>query len=124
MNKNPFKRTKSSACNSKENYFGKMVYRTSVAIPKVPDGKRVYLWLSRSAGEMQLFVNGKTVPWRTPEGDPRESYSRYATPTSFDITETIRSGKKNTLGFLCERQGLDELGVGGLLGPVVLYRDN
>ncbi len=106
------------------NYFGKMVYRTSVAIPEIPEGKRVYLWLSRSTGRMQLFVNGELVSWRAPGGDTHESYGRYATPTSFDITETIRFGKKNMLAFLCERQGLDELGVGGLLGPVVLYRDN
>ncbi len=105
------------------NYFGSMVYRTTVHTPRVPEGKRVHLWLSRASGEMTLVVNGIHVPWQTPDGKTEEAYQAYAKATSFDITDAIRPGEENTLAFLCTRRWFDEVGVGGLLGPVVLYRD-
>ena len=41
---------------------------------------------------------------------------------SFDITGAARQGQ-NQVTILCERTFLNELGTGGLLGPVVVYRD-
>ena len=102
-------------------YFGKMAYRTTLALPKVPQGKRVYLWLSRTDGDVKVFVNGVHVPWRTEEGEERAVFSGYATPISFDITAVARPGAKNDVAILCDRAAPNEIGVGGLLGPAVIY---
>jgi hypothetical protein len=51
-----------------------------------------------------------------------EVLSGYAAPASFDITAVIRPGQ-NHITVLCVRLQQNELGTGGLLGPVVVYRE-
>jgi len=104
-------------------YMGKMVYRTAVALPKVVEGKRVYLWLSRTDGKVKVFVNGTHIPWKNAEGEDQPAFSGYAQPISFGITAAVRPGTKNNVGILCDRTGANELGVGGLLGPATIYCD-
>jgi hypothetical protein len=43
-------------------------------------------------------------------------------PASFDITPTIRPEAEDRIAILCERHFINELGTGGLLSPVVVYR--
>lgn len=45
-----------------------------------------------------------------------------ATGTGFDITAALKAGE-NTFTILCERTNLNEIGTGGLMGPVVLFRE-
>lgn len=49
--------------------------------------------------------------------------SGYAVSALFEITSAVQPDKMNTLVILCERTEVNELGVGGLLGPVMIYRD-
>jgi hypothetical protein len=42
--------------------------------------------------------------------------------TGFDVTAALKKGD-NQFAILAERTGLNELGTGGLMGPVVLYRE-
>lgn len=39
-----------------------------------------------------------------------------------DVTDALKEGE-NQFTILCERYRLNELGAGGLMGPVVIYRD-
>ena len=48
-------------------------------------------------------------------------FSGYAAPASFDVTAAVTPGT-NQLTLECVRLVQNELGTGGLLGPVVLYR--
>ncbi len=105
------------------NYMGSMAYRITADVPAIPDGKRVTLWLAANDGSATLFVNGRHIPYRTDAGDERDSYRGYARPASFDVTEAIRPNEKNLIAFICERDGLNELGTGGLMGPVMLFRE-
>ena len=43
-------------------------------------------------------------------------------PAQFDITAALKAGD-NQFTILCERTGLNEIGTGGLMGPVVIYRE-
>jgi len=113
------------------NYFGSVWYRTKVAIPSLPTGKRVWLWLASTDGKAKVFVNGKHIPYVTetkdaagkPVTDTKPEASGYCTPFSFDITEAIKPGADNQVAILCTRTALNELGTGGLLGTVVVYRE-
>lgn len=104
-------------------YMGAMWYRNTVAVPAVPAGKRVYLWLAATDGSAKVFVNGQHVPYTKADGQVVEKFDGYCEPASFDITAVVRPGQQNSIALLCERNFLNELGTGGLLGPVVLYRE-
>ena len=111
-------------------YMGSMWYRTSMKLPEIPKGKRVYLWLAATDGSAKLFFNGKHIPYvkETKDEDGKvttaksDAFSGYAAPASFDITEGVRPGD-NRVSLLCTRTAQNELGTGGLLGPVVVYRE-
>ncbi len=105
------------------NDMGSMWYRKEIALPELPAGKKVFLWLGSTDGSAKLFVNGKHVPYRDAEGKPAERFSGYCQPASFDVTAAIHPSQRNQIAILCTRTFLNELGTGGLLGPVVIYRE-
>jgi hypothetical protein len=106
---------------SYHDYFGSMWYRQTVAVPEIPAGKKAYLWIGSTDGSARVFVNGKEIPYRNAKGGGVE-FSGYCQPASFDITDTVKSGE-NQLSILCTRTAFNELGTGGLLAPVVIYRE-
>jgi hypothetical protein len=114
-------------------YFGPMWYRTTVDLSqhKPEPGKKVCLWLANAAGATQVYVNGTRVkyikttvqPDKTLKSELADTFIGTCTgPANFDVTDAIRPGS-NQITIRCDRQDLDELGVGGLIGPVVLYSE-
>jgi hypothetical protein len=108
---------------------GRMAYRAPAKLPAVPPGKRAYLWIGSTDGRAKLFVNGRHVPYVVPEqtkqheaGTALEAFDGSCRPARFDVTEALTAGE-NRFTILCERYNLNELGTGGLMGPVVLFRD-
>jgi len=110
---------------------GRMAYRAAQKLPAVPAGKRVYLWLGATDGRAKVFVNGQHIPYVVPEktgrheaGTALEQFEGYCRPTGtgFEITAALKTGD-NQFTILAERHHLNELGTGGLLGPVVIYRE-
>ncbi|MHB0934976.1 MAG: DUF4838 domain-containing protein [Armatimonadota bacterium] len=97
---------------------GRMVYRAAQKLPAVPAGKKVYLWIGSTDGSAKVYVNGKLMPYSA----DRETFSGYCQPAQFDITAAMKIGD-NQITILCERTHLNELGTGGLMGPVALYRE-
>ncbi len=106
-------------------YMKSMWYRTDVDVdvPATPAGRHVYLWVGATDGSAKLFVNGKHVPWVNEKGEVKEQFEGYCQPASWDVTSAIKPGAGNTIAILCTRTFLNELGTGGLLAPVVIYRD-
>ncbi|MBM4037499.1 MAG: DUF4838 domain-containing protein [Planctomycetes bacterium] len=112
-------------------YFKSVWYRTSVELPPVPAGKKVFLWVGSTDGSVKVFVNGQHIPYiaavaqpdKTTKQETRVAAEGYCQPFSFDITAALRPGAKNTLALFCTRTFFNELGTGGLLAPVVLYRE-
>ena len=103
--------------------MGAMWYRTAYQSPKLPAGKKLYLWIGATDGSAKLFVNGRHIPYTDTKGVSKEVFSGYCTPASFDITEALRPGAANHIAILCERTFINELGTGGLLAPVVIYQE-
>jgi hypothetical protein len=104
------------------NYMGPLWYRAKVAVPAVPSGAKVYLWVGATDGRVKVFVNGRHVPYVDAKGGKQDSFSGYCRPVSFDVTAALKPGADNQVSLLCTREALNELGTGGLLAPVVLYR--
>lgn len=103
-------------------HFGSVRYRIEVELPVVQKGKRVALWVSSTDGSCRVMVNGKAVPYVDGDGTSAPFFTGYCQPASFDITAFITSGAKNLIAVTCERTTLNEIGTGGLMGPVIVYQ--
>lgn len=111
-------------------YMGAMWYRASVELSGVSQGKKAYLWLAATDGSAKLFFNGRHILYSTESRDAEgktttiqtDAFTGYAQPASFDITDAVKPGD-NRIALVCVRDFQNELGTGGLLGPVVLYRE-
>ena len=108
---------------------GRMVYRTTQQMGAVPAGKKAYLWIGSTDGSAKLFVNGQHVKYPMPKetdehkkGDLVDAFSGFCQPGMFNVTAALKPGV-NQITILCERTWLNELGGGGLMGPVVMFRE-
>jgi hypothetical protein len=106
-----------------ENYYGPMWYRQNVQVPQVPAGKKVYLWVSSEDGDVKVYINGQHIPYVNDKGERSEEFSGYGQPASFDITNSVKPGTRNQITIVGTRTALNEVGTGGLLGPVYLYQE-
>jgi len=111
------------------NTMGRMAYRTTVSLNSLPNGKSGILWIGSTDGSAKLFINGKHVPYVVPAktrnykaGDVIEEFSGYCKPARFDVTDHLQKGA-NQVTILCERTWLNELGTGGLMGPVLIVSE-
>jgi hypothetical protein len=106
------------------NYMGSAWYRTKLTLPAQPKGKKVYLWVSATDGRVKVFVNGKHVPYVGPKGEKADDFTGHCQPASFDITAALDANSDTQqLSLFCTREFLNELGTGGLLSPIAIYRD-
>ena len=105
------------------NYFGRMWYRAKVKLPPAEKGRRTYLWLGLTDGHVKLFVDGRHVPYVNLEGEQADSFVGFCRPVSLDISDVVHADGEHQLAIACDRRDLNEIGVGGLLGPAVIYCD-
>ena len=106
---------------------GRMVYRASQRLRALPEGKRAYLWIGSTDGSAKVYVNGEHVPYVVPDGqrhagEIRDRFSGYCRPAKYDVTDLLKNGD-NHFAIKTERFRLNELGTGGLMGPVMIYRE-
>jgi hypothetical protein len=105
-------------------YFGSVWYRQKLKAPAVPAGKKVFLWVSREDGDVKLWINGQPIPYVNAKGETQDEFKNgYGVPVSFDITAALKLGAENQITIRGTRVFINELGTGGLMGPVYLYRD-
>jgi hypothetical protein len=104
-------------------WFKSMWYRAEVKVPAAPAGKKTFLWVGSTDGSARVFVNGTHVPYVDAKGMKRDEFEGYCQPASFDITAALKPDGPNQITILCSRTFLNELGTGGLIAPVVLYRE-
>jgi hypothetical protein len=100
-------------------WFHSVWYRAKVELTR-PRGstQHAVLWLGGGDGAFRVFVNGREARYTPRTAGPATAVG--AGWFAFDVTQVIADGE-NTLAVLATRDTLDELGVGGLTGPVVLY---
>lgn len=108
---------------------GRMAYRATQKLAALPAGKKAFLWIGSTDGSAKVFVNGAPISYIVPAdtrrhkaGDVLDRFSGYCQPARFDITDALKTGD-NQFTILCERTYLNELGTGGLMGPVVIFRE-
>ncbi len=98
-------------------HFGSVWYRAHLQdMPRGP----LSLWLSSVVGGVTVFINGHEaghVPVMGGPSLPKQSGG----PLTFEIGKWL-TGKDDVVAILATRTSLDELGVGGLTGPVIAYR--
>jgi len=104
-------------------YYGGMWYRTAANLSAVPAGKKIFLWISATDGSAKVFVNGQHVPYVDDKGQNKDMFSGYCAPGSFDITTAAKAGATNSISILGTHDYINELGTGGLLGPVLVYHE-
>lgn len=104
-------------------YYGPVWYRTQVKAPAVAKGKKVYLWVAATDGACKVFINGQHVPFINAKGEKVAEANGYCQPFSFEVTGKLRANAKNQITIIGTRNFLNDLGTGGLLGPVVLYSE-
>jgi hypothetical protein len=102
-------------------YYGRVWYRAVARMPVVSAGKKMYIWIGSTDGSCSLFINGRHVPYANAAGDTATVFSGYCIPASYDITAYARPGTINRIAICATRLGLNELGGGGLNGPVGFY---
>ena len=104
-------------------YMGTMWYRTTVKLGKLPEGKRILLWIGATDGNAKVFVNGAHVPYVDAEGKTTEKAAGYCKPFSFDVTAAVKAKATNQITIAATRTFINELGTGGLLAPVTFYAE-
>jgi len=111
------------------NTMGRMAYRANLELVALPAGKKAMLWIGSTDGSAKVFVNGKHIKYVVPAktrwneaGDVIDAFSGFCQPATFDVTAAVQPGA-NQITILCERTWLNEVGTGGLMGPVVVFRE-
>jgi len=105
-------KTSSSCSNQGLRYYkGLAWYRQVVDMPEKFKGKRVFLWCGGVDESAKVWVNGKVI-----------GISHGATfyPFELDATEAVQVGR-NVIVFCVSNETVNELGTGGIMGPVMLY---
>jgi hypothetical protein len=107
-----------------ERYYGPMWYRDKIKLPAIPAGKKVFLWVSSTDGSCKVFINGQPIPYVNDKGEKSdEAPSNFCQPFSFDVTAAVKPDAENQVTIASTRTFLNELGTGGLLGPVLFYSE-
>ncbi len=100
-------------------FLGAMWYRARITRPQArAPNTRSYLTLTAVDGSVHVFLNGNEAVYAPAAGDPKTP-TGVGGPLRFDVTSLVVDGE-NVLAIVVKREAINELGVGGLLGPVVL----
>ena len=94
-------------------YKGLAWYRQPLDVPVDAAGKRVFLWCGGVDEKCKVWLNGKPIGV-----SPGSAFS----PFEMDATDAVKPGK-NMLVFEVNNEVVNELGTGGLLSPVLIYRE-
>jgi len=93
-------------------YKGLAWYRQTIDIPAEAEGKRVFLWFGAIDEAAKVWVNGQPIGI-----SPRITFK----PFELDATAAVRPGKPNVVAVCISNEVLNELGTGGIMGPVMFY---
>jgi hypothetical protein len=93
-------------------YKGIAWYKQAINVPAVKDGERVFLWFGGVDEAATVWVNSKLVG-----ASARGTFK----PFDLDISAAVRPGQTNTVIVRLANETLNELGTGGIIGPVMIY---
>ncbi|MBI4024157.1 MAG: DUF4838 domain-containing protein [Verrucomicrobia bacterium] len=104
-------------------YYGTVFYRARLKLPAVSAGKKTHLWISSTDGSAKVFVNGRHIPYVNEKGEPSNEFAGFCQPASFEITSAIKPSDEIQITIIGARAVLNELGAGGLMGPIYFYQE-
>lgn len=93
-------------------YKGLAWYKQRVVVPKEAAGRKLFLWFGGIDEKAQVWVNGKFI-----------GTSGVGTfqPFELDATNALKPGEENIFIILLTNDKLNELGTGGITGPVMIW---
>jgi hypothetical protein len=103
-------------------YYGAMWYRTAVRLSEDRNDKPTFLWIGGVDDTCRVYVNGQAVTVTNLKNESAPELTDYGRPLRCDISSAIKPGE-NQITVRATRSTLNEVGTGGLLGPVVIYRE-
>lgn len=86
-------------------------YRVWIDVPADERGRDLRLWFGGIDESAEVYLNGRKL------GESRG----FACPFEFPVSDALRFGQKNLIAVRCLSLGLQELGTGGILRPLMLY---
>ena len=93
-------------------YKGEAWYRQEVDIPARFAGKRIFLWFGGVDETAKVWVNGQLLGI---------SHGASFLPFELDATAAVKAGERNVVTVRVANEVVDELGTGGITGPVMFY---
>ncbi|MFD0716081.1 DUF4838 domain-containing protein [Paenibacillus sp. GCM10027626] len=95
-------------------YMGHAWYRTTVDVSKKFNrGNPIRLWFSSIDESARVWMNGTELPLL--------KKGSFAIPWEFDATQAVKFDQPNVIVVDVGNKVLDELGSGGIVGPVMLW---
>ena len=103
-------------------YYGVGWYRQAVVVPAAAAGSDLQLWFSGVNDTADVWVNGTYVGGNH-DGAEFDVYAFGSSfrPFQLAVADALRYGEENIVTVRVNRRGTGEVGVGGLIGPVMLY---
>jgi len=102
-------------------YKGVAWYRAKVTIPVKFKGRKVFLWFASVDEQAKVWVNGNCLGTSTEPEDGLPGIPGGFRPFDMHASDDIRFGEENTVAVRIENFSLDELGTGGIVGPVMFW---
>lgn len=102
-------------------YKGTAWYRTSFVIPEKFYSRKIYLWFSGVDEEAKVWINGQLLGTSLAPSGGLPGVPGGFHPFDMNASGIIQFGKENTIVVKIINKNLDELGTGGILGPVMLW---
>ena len=102
-------------------YKGVAWYRTQFNLPEMPAERPLYLWFSGVDERAEVWLNGQSLGTTTEPALGLPGIPRAFRPVDFDITDIVRTDGPNTLAVRVVNQKQNEVGTGGIVGPVMIW---
>jgi hypothetical protein len=130
----PITTKRSWSDQGKRYYRGEAWYRQSVILPSSAKDKRITLWFAGADEFAEVWLNGIRLGTSSPktfvafEMGPEKPMEEglagsgfYPQPFEFDVRAAIIPGKENVVSVRIVNRLVNELGTGGIMGPVMFY---
>lgn len=102
-------------------YKGDAWYRTAVDIPVSARGRELFLWFGGVDRKASVWINGVFVGSSAQPEDGLPGVPGSFKPFDLPATKAIRPGETNWVAVRIEKEGLAELGTGGIVAPVMFW---
>jgi hypothetical protein len=109
--------------------LGYQWFKNEVDVP-AQNADMLMMWFGANDGSTRLWINGQPVPFRLTSTDKKtkeikvtetleypKSWSAFSVP----VGKFLKAGQKNTFVIRVDHSALNDLNLGGILRPIVLY---